>query len=159
VDSTAIRWSVGWGGRFGLSGTLFDDAFRDFFALECLIFISWILYGFTAFRLPAKSFSFFAFPPLSAREKFYVQRFEIWSENRPPRVDNRKCLCLRSWPVDHFCPRLAGQCESMDTIISRRKARHSPKSAKSWCRMPKVKQTNHPTNKRKWKSIWIHYQF
>lgn len=36
---------------FGLSGTLFDDAFRDFFALECLIFISRILYGSFSFLL------------------------------------------------------------------------------------------------------------
>lgn len=36
-------WSWGWSWTrlaFGLSGTLFDDAFRDFFALEWLIFIS-----------------------------------------------------------------------------------------------------------------------
>lgn len=39
--------------ELGLSGTLFDDAFRDFFALECLIFISRILYGFAC-----ESFSF-----------------------------------------------------------------------------------------------------
>lgn len=36
---------------FGLSGTLFDDAFRDFFALECLIFISRILYRSFSFLL------------------------------------------------------------------------------------------------------------
>lgn len=41
--SGSWSWSWSWGWTrlaFGLSGTLFDDALRDFFALEWLIFIS-----------------------------------------------------------------------------------------------------------------------
>lgn len=106
------NWDWAWPRlAFGLSGTLFDDAFRDFFALECLIFISRILYGFAC-----ESFSFLLrlfqrFPCLALPVFNAIARSVTFclAKTFPPVAEQTKILKYGSksnstWPRQRVTP-------------------------------------------------------